>query len=74
MLIPDNISPDNCVYANAAYVLENLLAKKEQTLTDLFCGVRMRHAMTFSMFLLCLDWLFLIDCITINEERIALCS
>jgi len=74
MLIPKNLSPDDCVYYNAAYVLEALLGKHEQSMSDLYCAVRMRHEMSFSMFILCLDWLFLIDSIRINEELITLCS
>lgn len=74
MLIPDGISPDNCIYANAAYVLEVLLKEGEQTVADLYCNVCRKHKMTFSVFTLCLDWLYLIDCIMLKEGRITLCS
>lgn len=74
MLIPKNISPDNCVYVNAAYVLECLLEQKQLTTADLFCAVRQRHQISFAMFVLCLDWLYLIDSITCNNDLIALCS
>jgi len=74
MLIPQNLSPDDCVYYNAAYVLESLLKRREQSMPDLYCDVRQHHEMSFSMFILCLDWLFLINSIRINEELITLCS
>jgi len=75
MLIPKNLSPDDCVYYNAAFVLQALLQKGAMTIADLFCEVRMKHNMSYSLFVLCLDWLYLIDSIKLNEEeRIALCS
>lgn len=74
MLIPKNISPDNCVYVNAAYVLQSLFEHREQRIADLFCAVRSSHNMTYTMFVLCLDWLYLIDCLTYNDGQIVLCS
>jgi hypothetical protein len=74
MLIDKNISPDNFVYLNAAYVLGVLLRDHELSLADLYVEVRRVRRMSFSMFTLCLDWLYLINAITINNETIALCS
>ena len=74
MLLPQNLSPDDCVYYNAAYVLQSLLKRREQSVADLYCDVRSHHEISFSMFVLCLDWLFLIDSIRFEEERIVLCS
>lgn len=74
MLIPKNISPDNCVYLNAAYVLQSLFDNKVQTVSELFCNVRGNRKMTFSMFVLCIDWLYLIDCITLEDGVVVLCS
>ncbi|MBP9987192.1 MAG: hypothetical protein KBT44_04655 [Bacteroidales bacterium] len=74
MLIPKNISPDDCVYVNATHVLACLFEHHEQTTADLYCAVRRKRQMTYALFVLCLDWLYLIDAITINDELIALCS
>lgn len=74
MLIPQNLSPDDCIYVNAAYVLEALLKKNQQSIADLYVSVRSKHKMTFSLFVLCLDWLYLIDSITIDNDLITLCS
>lgn len=73
-MIPQNLSPDNCVYYNATYVLKVLLKRDGRSVADLYCEVRVLHDMSFSMFILCLDWLYLSGCITFNEDRIALCS
>lgn len=74
MLIPKNLSPDDCVYVNATYVLQSLFRNRVQSLADLFCDVRAHRAMSFSLFVLCLDWLYLCDCIKFENEKIALCS
>lgn len=74
MLLPKNISPDDCIYCNAAYVLKVLLDKKKYTVADLYCDVRNQYTMSFSMFIHCLDWLYLIDSISFQNEEISLCS
>lgn len=74
MLIPKNISPDDCVYYNASFILDVLLKKGELTLADLFCEVRKKRYMTFSFFVLCMDWLYLIDCVTLKQNKVVLCS
>lgn len=74
MLIPRNMSPDDCVYYNAAFVLEALLRRGAMTTADLYCEVRLHHRMSYSLFVLCLDWLFLINSISFNQEKISLCS
>ena len=74
MLVPKNISPDDCVYYNAAFVLRSLLQKGNMSLAELFCEVRLRHKMTFDMFMHCLDWLYLINAIKKKKETIVLCS
>lgn len=74
MLVPQNISPDDCVYYNTAFVLKVLLQQGEMPLAELFCEVRSGHRMTFEMFLHCLDWLFLIHAIKHTDETIILCS
>lgn len=73
MFLPKNLSPDDCVYYNAAYVLKSLLKRHQLSVADLYCDVRSHHEMSFSMYVLCLDWLFLIDSIRFEEGRIALC-
>ena len=73
MLLPNNVSPQNCVYYNAAFVLEVLLKKKTLTLHELYHEVRKKHNMTFSLFILCLDWLYMIGSISTNDKSILLC-
>ncbi|GMU85893.1 MAG: hypothetical protein AMXMBFR48_11350 [Ignavibacteriales bacterium] len=75
MLLPDNIHPDNSIYYNAAFVIESLREKPRLKLLDLYQNVKQKRQMTFSVFVLCLDWLYLIDVVKFNHiGEIELCS
>lgn len=75
MLLPDNIHPENCIYYNGSFVLNELQKNKKQSLLDLYQKVIEKKIMTFSVFVLCLDWLFLLNVIILNEKKeVELCS
>lgn len=75
MLLPDNVHPENSIYYNSAFVLEELQKQKNQKLLDLYQNVRLRRDISFPVFILCLDWLFLLDVIeSNNKDNIKLCS
>ena len=74
MLLPDNIHPEQTVYYNASFVLSVLLQKKQMNLIDLYMESILTVKMSFPIFLLSLDWLFLIDVIKSNKDgEIILC-
>jgi hypothetical protein len=75
MLLPDNVHPENTVYFNGAYVLQALQQKPLQTYLELYQNVKVLKNMAYSMFILCLDWLFLIDAAQMNSQGgVELCS
>ncbi len=75
MLLPDNVHPEHSIYYNGAFVLQSLQNKSNQGILDLFQNVRQKHKMNFSLFVLCLDWLFLINAAVLNQKgEIELCS
>lgn len=75
MLIPDNIHPEQTIYFNASFLLGLLRDRHDEDLLDLYVKTVATHKMTFPVFLLCLDWLFLIDLITVDEhQKVKLCS
>jgi len=75
MLLPDNIHPENSIYYNGAFVIESLRTNQSFKLLDLYEEVKSKRSMTFSVFILCLDWLYLLDVAKINNlEEIELCS
>ncbi|KAA6331374.1 hypothetical protein EZS27_020007 [termite gut metagenome] len=75
MLLPDNIHPENSVYYNGAFVLEALQQCNIQSILDLYQTVRDKKGMSFPVFILCLDWLYLLNVAKLNAEgEIVLCS
>lgn len=74
MLLPETIHPDLCVYYNGSKVLEVLLLKKHLKLLDLYAEIKRTHNISLSLLILCVDWLFLIGLISINDDgEIILC-
>ncbi len=75
MLIPDNIHPEQSIYYNGAVVLEVMLRCREIDLLDLYSRVQQSKEMSMPVLVLCLDWLYLLDLIAVNEQgRVQLCS
>lgn len=74
MLMPDNIRPKNSIYYNGALVLKVLQETKEQELLELYQAVLKEVKMSFSVYNLCLDWLYLINVAKLKKEKVILCS
>lgn len=75
MLLPDGIHPENSIYYNGAFVLKVLQKQKKQHLLDLYQAVKQQRNMSFAVFVLCIDWLFLIDAAVLNDKsEVKLCS
>lgn len=75
MLLPDNIHPELSIYYNGSLVLEELQKKDNQPIINLYQKIKLINEMSFPTFILCLDWLYLIDVAKINERGyVELCS
>ena len=74
MLLPDNIHPENSIYYNGALVLKILQEKKKLDLIALYQEVKQIKQISFSVFILCLDWLYIASIAGIEEGRVTLCS
>lgn len=75
MLLPDNVHPDNTLFLNGARILRALRQLQEASLLDLFVELRKQALVPMPILVLSLDWLFLADCVTRNEEgNFILCS
>ena len=75
MLLPDNIHPELSIYYNGAVVLKELHKEDKQPIINLYQKVKDRNDMSFPTFILCLDWLYLIDVAKITERGyVELCS
>ena len=66
MLLPDNIHPELSIYYNGSFVLEELKKTDNQTIMDLYQNVKINKEMSLPTFMLCLDWLYLIEAVKMN--------
>lgn len=74
MLIPDNIHPDETIYYNGSFVLKVLQQYKTIDFFDLYVRTSQERKISISVFILCLDWLYLVDLVTIGENgKVSLC-
>ncbi len=75
MLLPDSVHPEQSIYYNGAFVLKSLQDKPNSDFLDLFQSTRELCEMTLPVFVLCLDWLYLLGIAKFDQQgRVELCS
>lgn len=75
MLLPDDIEPKNTLYYNGALILSELKQRNKQEFFHLYQQLKKKYNISLPLFILCLDWLYLIDAAKINHKGvISLCS
>ncbi|MGE8004236.1 ABC-three component system middle component 6 [Lysinibacillus sp. NPDC093216] len=76
MLLPKNLNPLDSIYFNGAIVLKNLQNHDQGLdMIQLYNNVKKDKEMTFPVFVLCLDWLYIANLAKIdNEGCVHLCS
>ncbi len=75
MLIPDNIHPEQTIYFNGAFVLKAIQRYRVMDMLDLYMQTITEREMSMPVFVLCLDWLFLLNLVTMNDHgMVKLCS
>lgn len=74
MLLPDNIHPENSIYYNGAIVLQVLQNNDKLEMLELYNRVKKIRYISFPVFVLCLDWLYLINVAELKREKVVLCS
>lgn len=74
MLLPENIHPENSIYYLSYLVVSILLVDNSVELLALYADVKKIRSLNFSVFILCLDWLFLAEIIEVKEGNVTLCS
>lgn len=75
MLVPDNIHPEQTIYYNGAFVLQAMQHYRQLDLLELFQHTRETIAMSMPVFILCIDWLYLLGLVEINSKgQVVLCS
>ena len=75
LLIPDNIHPEQKIYFNGAFVLKAIKENRVMDMLDLYIQTTSEQKMSMPVFVLCLDWLFLLNLVTLNDHgKVELCS
>ncbi len=75
MLVPDNIHPEQTIYFNGAFVLKTIQKCRMLNIFDLYIQTTTEREMSMPVFILCLDWLFLLNLVTLSEDgKVELCS
>lgn len=74
MLLPDNVHPEDCIYYNGAFVLQAVRANPTSDFLDIYQHTKELKEMSMPVFVLCIDWLFLLNLLTLDDQgRIELC-
>jgi hypothetical protein len=68
MLLPDNIHPTLSIYYNGSIILRKLKNNRTQHVMELFESIKDESDMSLSIFMLSLDWLYLIDIAMVNDK------
>lgn len=74
MLLPDNIHPENSIYYNGAFLIQVLKNKNNFDILELYQEVKELKNMSFPVFILCIDWLYLANIAELSDGGIGLCS
>jgi hypothetical protein len=74
MLLPDNIHPENSLYYIGSIVLKVLLEKRNIDFLDLYTEVRSIKPVSISVYILCIDWLYIAGIADNSLGIVKLCS
>ncbi len=74
MLLPDNINPENSIYFNASLALKILQEHGKLDLLDLYQKISKTKKISFPVYILCLDWLYIINVAELIKGEVKLCS
>lgn len=75
MLLPDSIHPKNSIYYIGAIVLQTLIVHRTMSFVDLYVEIKKSTEISFRLYTITLDWLYLINAAVLNEKGdVSLCS
>ena len=74
MLLPDNIHPENSLFYNGGLILQVLYKNNGLDLLKLYYEVKQIRSMSFPVFILCLDWLYIANIVEVKNGKVELCS
>lgn len=75
MLLPDNVHPEQSIYYNGVFLLQVIRESRSEEMLSLYFRVREIREMSLPVFVLCLDWLFVLGVLDVNQQGLVeLCS
>lgn len=74
MLLPDNIHPENSIYYNASIVLKTIQEYGDLEMLELYQIINKIKKISFPVYILCLDWLYIINVAELKKGEVKLCS
>lgn len=76
MILGKDIHPCRKIYFSGALVLDGFrrLSKKELSFDELFNIMKKENSMSIEIFMLSLDWLFLLNAIDSRDGKVFKCS
>lgn len=70
MLLPDNIHPEDSLYYIGSKVLKELKLYREKNILEVYATIKEIDNISFSVFVLTLDWLYLIEAVEVDEKGV----
>lgn len=75
MLLPNDIKPESSVFYYASLVLKEIQSGEDRQIVGIFHSVKDKYDISLKVFAYCLDWLYLIEAVKVDEEgKILLCT
>jgi len=75
MLLPNDIKPESSIFYYASLVLKEIQSTEERQIIMIFQSLKERYDISLKVFSYCLDWLYLIEAVKVDEEgQILLCT
>lgn len=68
MLLPNDMKPESSIFYYGAIILKKLSEQGSCDIISLFESIKIDHDLSLKVFSYCLDWLYLIETVVINEE------
>ncbi|WP_322906676.1 ABC-three component system middle component 6 [Paenibacillus sp. SGZ-1009] len=75
MLLPNEMKPESSIFYYAAIILKEIQNNEDRQLVTVFRLMKAKYDISLRVFSYCLDWLYLIEAVAVNEEgEILICT
>ncbi|MGG1650071.1 ABC-three component system middle component 6 [Paenibacillus sp. NRS-1780] len=75
MLLPNDIKPESSIFYYASLLLKEVNNNSDINIVKLFQSLKEQYNISLKIFSYCLDWLYLIEAVKVNEEgQVSICT